>query len=49
MVGRHEPAGKKTALVFMIVAMNGCVCHYLPPVGVQKKAQEPLHRYPFTF
>jgi hypothetical protein len=28
VVGRHEPALEKAALVFMVVTMNGCVCHY---------------------
>ena len=31
VVGGHEPPGKETPVVFMIVPVNGCVCHAVPP------------------
>jgi len=27
VVCRHEPTGKETALIFVFVAVNGCICH----------------------
>jgi hypothetical protein len=31
VVRGHEPPGKEPALIFVFVAVNGCVCHLMPP------------------
>jgi hypothetical protein len=40
MVGGHKPAGEKPALVFMVMPVNGCVCHAVPPqLGIEMQVR----------
>ena len=39
----HEPAGEEPAVVMVVVALNGCVCHALPPAGGLKGARVPSY------
>jgi hypothetical protein len=34
VVGRHEPPGEKAPVVLVVMPVNGCVRHEVPPLEV---------------